>query len=684
MKSFTVQSSFNNGVLDDRMAARLDIKQYYQGMSQGDNVVCLPQGGVRRRPGLKYIATPTNNGRLVPFVFNTDQRYLLAFSNLKIDIYRADTDALVDTVVTPYTTAQLFDLDYAQTADTMIIVHEDHQPRKLVRGATDADFTLSTISMVYTPQYDYNDASSPTPTSEIQRVYIAGFDDGSYKLTLNGIDTEDIPYAGSDDAAEKASTETEMALALQNLIHTGNTGISVAWVSGVTTASYWDVTFAGEAADAWRLMTGRYVSGRATGDERVSVTSRIQTGVPRKENVWSAGRGWPRTATFFEGRLWFGGSKSRPHTIWGSRVNNFFNFDPGKSRADQAVTITLDTDQINRIQALVGGRSLSVFTIGGEHVFKQSVSEPITPENVAIIPQTSYGSKKINPVAIGGAWMFVQRTGKALREFIYDQDVEAYSAASLTLLSPEIINDPIDMQVQNGTTADDATYVYITNSDGTLAVFNSARSENVAAWSRWTTQGNFKSAAVVLNTLYVLVERVIDGVTKYYIEKADPSFYTDSGKYYPSGGTSLTGLNHLDGMAVRLVADGYRVLADQTVPSATPWTLTLPFSVASVEVGLDFDVTVTTMPVVQDQGAGFDLRDKKRVSRVTLELYEALGVLVNGYPLPDTRNADGSYTPFTGRKSITLTGWDARPQITITQTNPLPATITGINMEVNG
>ena len=678
MKTFVLQSSFNNGVLDDRMSARLDIKQYYQGVRQGENIQFLPQGGARRRPGLKYIAT-ADSGRLVAFEFNTDQVYLLVFSDLQIEVYR--DDALVDTVTTPYVLADLFELDFAQTADTMIIVHEDYQPRALTRGSSDSAFSLSTISFSAIPQHDFNDSDSPTPVSCKQTVQFDGIEEGSQcKLSLSSIDTEAFAYLGADTSAEKADTEEEIRIALQELSITGNSGISVAWVSGTTFGAVFRVTFAGESADDWRTMGGRMTEGAVTGDERIKCLT-VQEGTSRKEDVWSSTRGWPRTVTFFEGRLWFGGSKLRPPTLWGSRVNNFYNFDPGKSRADQALNITLDTDQINRVQSIIGGRNLSVFTIGGEFVFKKSASEPITPENVAIIPQTAYGSKRINPVAVGGSYMFIQRTGKAVREFVFNFDVEAYDSASLTLLSPNIVNDPVDLQVQRGTTADDATYVYLTNSDGSLAVYNSAKSEEVAAWSKWTTDGNFKSCAVVLDELYVLVERTIGGSSAYYIEKASPDSYTDSAVLYPSGGATLTGLSHLNGESARVVIDSYRVMPNESVSGGS---ITLPFASSSAEVGLSFDVTLETMPIVQNQGAGFDLDDEKRVSRVTLELYESLGVIVDGYELQDSVAADGTKAPYTGRKGIVLTGWSKRPTVTITQVDPLPMTVLGIDMEVSG
>ena len=301
-----------------------------------------------------------------------------------------------------------------------LLVHEDYAPRKLVRGATDADFSISTITMVYTPQFDFNDASSPTATSEIQRIrFDSDHEDGdTFKLSLEGVQSDPITFLTDNSADDRVEMEERLLEGLRSLTNVPYTGVSVDYYDSDGAGRY-TITFADAAAKDWGLIG--YVR-----DTEVSSTPnnngtivRIQSGVSRSEDVWSSTRGWPRTVTFYEGRLWFGGSASRPHTIWGSRVNDFFNFDPGKSRADQAIDITLDTDQINRIQSLIGGRTLQVFTIGGEFVFKQSATDPITPENVAILPQTSYGSLQLKPVSVGGSTMFIQRTGRAVREFVY-------------------------------------------------------------------------------------------------------------------------------------------------------------------------------------------------------------------------------------------------------------------------
>ena len=145
------------------------------------------------------------------------------------------------------------------------------------------------------------------------------------------------------------------------------------------------------------------------------------------EDVWSNTRGWPRSATFHEGRLYFGGSKSRPNTIWGSRVIDYFNFDPGTGLDDESVEATINTNQLNNIVNVVAGADMRIFSTGGEFVVIQSEDTPITPNNFLIRPQTRLGSKPGVPIEdLNGASVFVQRQGKSLNAMQHGSGTASY------------------------------------------------------------------------------------------------------------------------------------------------------------------------------------------------------------------------------------------------------------------
>jgi hypothetical protein len=543
--------------MDPRLANRTDVKQFYQGAATALNVVSSPQGGIQRRPGLRYLDTLNGTSRLAAFSFNTEQTYCVVFTNNNIEIFMEGVSQA--NVTTTYTAAQLAGMNWTQSADTMILVHPDHQPATLVRGASNTSWTLANITLTNIPTHDFG-------------------------------------------------------------------------------------------------------SGTA-------------------EAVWSSTKGWPVSCTFFESRLWFGGSKSRPQSLWGSVTNDFYNFDLGTSLADESIYITLDTDQVNAVTAVYAGRHLQVFTTGGEFYMPDS---PLTPEKSAVKRQTRYGSSSIRPVMIDGATLYLDRTGKAVREFVYTYSEDAYTSSSTSILASHLLNTPLDMDVSRGTSKDSANYIYIVNLDGTVAVYNTLRGHEVSGWTQWVTDGVVESVAVVVDEVYFAVKRTINGSTVYYLEATDPDRYTDSCKLVTNSPASATvsGLAHLNGEVCRVKADG-SVMSNATVASGS---ITLTRTASSIEVGLDYEVKVKTMPLNIDFQNGPILTRKKRIIRVIVNLYQSLGIYVDGTLLPDRTLGenvlDTTPTPYTGLKEVFMLGWTDLAQIEITQVDPVPMLLIGLSLEV--
>ena len=68
-----------------------------------------------------------------------------------------------------------------------------------------------------------------------------------------------------------------------------------------------------------------------------------------------------------------------PSTLFGSKVGSFFNFKAAEGLDDDAIKITLSTDQVNTITGLRSGRDLQIFTTGAEFFIPQGDLDPITP-----------------------------------------------------------------------------------------------------------------------------------------------------------------------------------------------------------------------------------------------------------------------------------------------------------------
>lgn len=667
-----LQTSFTSGVLAPGFAARKEIQHYYQGLRVGRNVLCVKEGGARGRWGLRYVGTALGPGRLIPFAFNTEQLYLQAYTHERIQIYR--DDELVaningsgnDWLVSPFQTAHLGELDYTQSADTLIATHREVQPRRLVRGAAHNEWTLSALETTNTPQVDFNDSDSPTPTSHVVDITFTDFDDGNrYRLELENFETPEITYSATSTAANARRIKDE----LLRLPPTGfdESGITVAHTGGTT----YRVTFSGDSADAYEPMTGRN-----TDKTSASITATtITPGSPRREDAWSAVRGWPRTTTFYEGRLYFGGTFELPQSIFGSVVGDFFNFDIGTGLDDQAIFITLNTNQVNEIRALYPGRHLQVFTSGGEFFCPD---RPVLPNSPFPI-QSRFGcALGVRPAEVDGASIFATRERKTIREYLFLWAEEAYNATSLTIMASHLVKGLRDMAAQTSTEDDEDSYLIGINEDGSAAVLNTLRSQDIAAWSEMTTRAGdrLRQVAVLGDDIYFLVERQLDGNTVHTIEKADFTTRLDCAVKVTTGlGTTVAGFDVLAGETVQVLVDGVPV-ADQTVSAAGE----LVFDEAplvSVEAGFFAPPELETMPLVVDIGFGPLLARRKRLADITVQVLTTLGLIANGREIPTqapgVTELGAPPVPYTGKLRIGDMGWsDGDATITLTQQQPLP------------
>lgn len=357
----------------------------------------------------------------------------------------------------------------------------------------------------------------------------------------------------------------------------------------------------------------------------------------------------------------------------------------GTGLADEAIVGTLDSDQVNEIRNVVPGRTLEIYTSGGEFVVTAS---PVTPDNFAVARQTTYGSSSVDTASIDGATMYVQRNGQGFREFIYSFSEDAHVSNSISQLSTHLINTPVDIAAVRGTSTTETNYVYLVNTAGDVVVLNTLREQAISAWSGpWTTtNGLFKHVAALDLDTYFIINRTINGTEYSYLEKLDSTTYTDSALVIAShSSATVTGLDHLEGETVRVKLGG-AVQADAVV-SGGEITLSRTPDAEAVEVGLNFNPTIKTMPVNDGFQDGPTLNREKRIVRCTLNKYQSLGILVNGEVLPDRQldydTFDAVPVPNDDTEEIYLNGYSKKAQVTITQVDPVPMTIIGIDLEVS-
>jgi hypothetical protein len=667
------QSNFTVGEVDPLLVGRVDIQQYASGLSKAQNVVVLPQGGFERRPGLRFMLditshlggsfTTLDGIRLVPFEFSTAQAFMLAFvkydtTNTRVFFFANGVQLTnINGSGADYLVCALGDIDldrmyFTQSADTLILVHEDMSPKSIVRGANNTTWTFATISLT-SPKVAFTlSTSNPSAT-----------------ITPDGIDGTVTITAGSS-----VFTSSHVDQYINVLSGFGRARI-IEYESGTVVKVITELPFfkadQAIASGAWELETGY-------------------------EDAWSGSRSYPRTCTFHEGRLYFGGSKSLPNTLFGSKVADFFNFKTAEALDDDAILVTMSTDSVNAITAMRSGRDLQIFTTDAEFFVPQADLDPITPSNIVIKNATRRGSKEgLKPVSAEGGTLFIQREGKAIREYLFSDVDLNYQANNISLLASHLLKTPRSMALRVATSTDDGDLLLIPNSDdGSMAVFSILRSQNVVAPAEFITDGSFLDVAVDGPDIYAVVQRTIGGSAKYYVEMFDDQRTTDSNIQYFSGATApdqskpgnttCSSLSHLEGEAVNVIRDDF-VLTDKTVSSGAITVDTAPTTY--VEVGLPYSVEVKTLPAEPKLSSGVVVSRKRRILEATTLVDRTQNLAVNGFELPLNSlpyTLGSAPTSFTGRKRLApLLGYSDTAQLTFTMTQPLFATVLAVEYKLS-
>jgi len=315
----------------------------------------------------------------------------------------------------------------------------------------------------------------------------------------------------------------------------------------------------------------------------------------------------------------------------------------------------------------------------------------MTPEGISIRRQTKYGAAKVNVASIDGSTIYVQRNGQGLREMLFSFTEDAYVSNSVSQLSNHLINTPVDLDAIRGTSTEETNYIYVVNTAGDVVVFNTLRDQEIAAWSGpWITSdsggaSSFKRVGVLDIETYFAIERSIDGETVTYLEELDTSIYTDCAYAVSShSSATVTGLDHLEGETVKVLLNS-AVQADKTVSGGTI-TLDRTPDAEPLEIGLEFNPVIKTMPVSDGFADGPTLNRMKRLIKCQLNCYQTLGVLINGERIPDRVFGEDDFDsvpqPDDNLRELYLLGWDETAQVTITQDQPVPMTILAADLEV--
>ncbi|MDA0998372.1 MAG: hypothetical protein O2944_09225 [Proteobacteria bacterium] len=621
------KTNFTGGEISPRLLGRGDLKAYANGAAALRNVFIHATGGIVRRPGLRYVATALGVGRLLAFEFNTEQVYLPVFTDSRLDVYKDDEQ--VAYLTTPWTAAQINQIVWVQSADTLFVTHHDIEPQKITR-TSHTDWSIAV--WVFLDQQKPAEGGDPA-YDRIQQPH--------HKFAADDVTMTASATSGSITLTASATVFDADHAGLRFRVQ--NKEVLIDSITSATVAS-------------------------ATVKETLAGTSATKDW---EEQSFSAVRGWPVSVCFHQDRLVIGGSRDLPNRLWLSKSADLFNFDLGEGLDDESIEFAILSDQVNAIRAVFSGRHLQVFTSGAEWMVS---GDPLTPENLQLKRQTRVGvpvDRSVPPRDVDGATVFVARDSSGVREFLFADVEQAYQSTDLATTAHHLIDAPLDQDYDNS-----RRLLHVVMSNGTLGTLTAYRSEQVNAWSLQETEGSFQSIAVVGTDTYVLVLRGAD----HLIETFDDMLSTDSAIRQTSETpeTSWSGLDHLDGASIAILADG-SPRDDATVASGA---IELGYAASTLEAGYAYAHRVEPMPPAFGAG-GSGMGVKVRPIAITMRLKDTSALRIDvgrGFVDVPFRNLGGALLDqaplsFTGDKTIRALGWRTvgpTPLWWIEQDIPLP------------
>ena len=664
-------------------------------------------------------------------------------------------------ITTPYTTAQLFEIKFAQSADVMYITHPAHEVAKLSRTGHTA-WTLTDVVFTKGPFQDPNTTTTTlTPASasvgsgvNITASSVTGINSGSGFLST---DVGRQIYFNSGYATITAITSTTVVVVDITIAFT-NTNAITAWQLG----SFSDTT------------------------------------------------GHPSCVSFFEQRLVFAGTTNQPQTIFFSKSGDYENMDAnigGTVADDDAIIYTIASNQVNAIRFMTATRTLILGTAGGEFtVSGGGTDSAVTPTNILIKKQSNHGAANVDAIAVGNATLFLQRAKRKVRELAYNFDVDGYIAPDMTILAEHItesgltqmsyqqepnqiiwgvrddgelvgltyqreqqvtawhrhifggiVNVPI-ITVTDYANIVTGTRIVFQKSDGTLVTLTAttgtasaqefkietsndvtAANLNASINTANTASGTGITSSVASNVLtitevtptglaylviksfdttrltavsqtkaecesvaviptdnseyqtWVIVKRTINGITRRYVGYINTFDFTETDNttfnfldsalsYSGAAATTISGLNHLEGQTVHILADG----ATHPTKIVSSGSITLDRASTDVKIGLGYNSILQTMRLDAGSQNGTSQAKTKRIYEITIRLYESIGVEVgenlnNMERIPFRTSADvmdQGLPPFTGDKTVEFRGnYETDGFIFVRQTQPLPLTV---------
>lgn len=708
----TIRNNFLFGEVSPQVFSRVDVDNFFRSCEEIRNALCYPQGGAGRRPGSLFVddsLSAETGVRLVPYVLSTTRAYMIAFkansTTVKIyDVAAPSTSITVDYYGLPqYTADELKELQFSQYGTILLAVHANHPPIA-VQAASNTAFEITGICA---------HGGAPTDTTIFPRSLSARF------LIVNKALSDRFPLQSvnvdPDHLLAPSATTGVITLLSQNAALAPVPFFNPAMVQ---TADLAPTIFRiqGSLVKVVSFVSSSEVTAEVVGAALAAATATATW----TEGAWGPYRGWPRTVTYFEDRAIFGGNATFPDTLFGTQIGDIFELDATLGTGNSfAFSAAIRSEKLDGLQWLNPGNTLNTGSLSKEYIVSGlSESQTLGQSNTKVRPQTQHGSAYVQSIRVDSAPLFVTRTARRIREFVFNFDEDAYRSADIMQYAEHIVNrardlraTPISPKLVNLQYAEgEFPLVWMIDNNGGLLSLTRDRSQSVAAFTYHVMGGSLSGeaprvesiAAVPSNTgthdeLWMIVSRTINGATVRYVERFvntfrgasmsnastsvyDKPIFCDSAAFQIAGAPMLAfgGWSHLIGQTVDVIADGTYV--GQKVVDSTG-TITLDVVATEVIAGLPYRSLVKPTSIEAGSQLQASVGTVKRIDRLVFKFTNTIGVKygMNENSL-DNINFRNPLLPlnqpiplFTGDKEVLLdSGFDIDLRPIVVQDLPLP------------
>lgn len=676
--------SFAAGEITPELFGRVDLDQFQTGLATCRNFITLPHGPAMNRAGTTFVLetkASATRSRVIPFSYSITQTMTLEFGVGYIRFHTNGQTLLNSAgtayyeVATPYAEADLFDLHYVQSDDVLTITHPNYPPAELRRlGAS--NWTLTNISFV-------SAVVAPTGVTAVDTRGTTGTPNYvNYFYLVTSLTSSGEESLGSIGAG------CTNDLTLAGYVNT------ISW-SAVTGATRYNV---------YRMFQGLF-SFIAQTEALTIVDNNIvpdtSTTPPELSNPFGSAGNYPSAVGYVQQRRAFASTLSLPQTLWMTRTGTESNLSASTpSRDTDALNFRIASREANTIRHIVPLSELVLLTSSAEWAITAngSATQALTPSTLNVSPQGYTGATNVVPVTVSNSLLYAMALGGHIGELTFNYYAGGYITQDISLMAPHLFDycTIVDMAYSK------APYpiVWCVSSNGALLGLTYSPANKVSAWHHHdTVSGAFESVCVVTegteSVLYAIVNRTIGGAQKRYVERLHTrnvsqltdSYFVDCGVAVTGTGiTSVTGLNHIEGMTVSILADG----AVQPRQVVTGGAVTLQQPASIVAVGLPITADLQTLPF-STQMQAYGQGAVKNINRVWIRVHNSSGIFAGPtvddliqYKQRTTEPYGSPPAMITGVVELDMTpSWTDDGSVFIRQSDPLPLIVASMVIEAS-